>query len=111
MTRGRWVITIVLLVAVAMGIATWPLLRLRRRNEIYKTEALLESLLGMCEQYRIRHGGYPKTLGILEPEGREIRDSWGHLIQYELDAKSGRPRLRSLGPNPDDPSDDLSASR
>jgi type II secretory pathway pseudopilin PulG len=110
-TRGRWVITIVLLVAVAMGIASRPLLRLRRKNEIYKAETLLQSLQGMCEQYRARNGSYPKSLEALEPQGRAIRDSWGRLIRYELDAKSGKPRFRSLGPNPDDPSDDLAAPR
>jgi type II secretory pathway pseudopilin PulG len=54
--KGKWIIITVFVIAVVMGIATWPLLRIRRRHEIHKTEAILESLRSACEQYRSLQG-------------------------------------------------------
>lgn len=111
MNKGRWAIVVVLLVAVGMGVATWPLLRIRRKNEIHKTEAILDSLAATCKQYRAQHGHYPKSLG-------EARDAWGRPIEVEwvnvlsTDSTAGGlwMTLRSLGPNPKDPGDDLKRS-
>jgi hypothetical protein len=103
--KGKWVIIGVLLVALAMGFASWPLMNLRRRNEIHATKGMMEVLLDRCDRYRARNGRYPESLGALDPGVLEYRDAWQRPIQYELSA--GKPRLRSLGPNPNDASDDL----
>jgi hypothetical protein len=107
--KGRWAIVIVVLVALGMGVATWPLLRIRRRNEIHKMEALLEALRSECQHYNIKYGAYPASLMSLDAmKGRqEIMDVWGRPIRYELVLPSGKPRLWSLGPDENNPSDDI----
>jgi hypothetical protein len=115
--KGRWAIVIVVLVALGMGVATWPLLRIRRKNEIHRTEAMIEGLWGACEQYRVRNGQYPPKLTDLGPVHEAPLDAWGRPIQYSnlhFNTEAG-PRvsisLWSLGPNPDDPSDDIHPER
>ncbi|HTF58022.1 MAG TPA: type II secretion system protein GspG [Planctomycetota bacterium] len=86
-----------------MAGVTWPLLRLRRRNEIWRTHAILGGIEGSLEQFWIRYGTYPETLR------EEPRDAWGRPIQYR-NPGIHNPKgvdLWSLGPDPDDPSDDL----
>ena len=110
MNKGRWAIVIVVLVALGMGIATWPLLRIRRKNEIHRTQAVLEGLRSACEHYRVRHGRFPESLEALESRvPLEYLDAWRRPIRYEVDA--GKPKLWSLGPNAEDPSDDIAVPR
>lgn len=97
-------IAAIALVAIVMGFATWPLLKIRRQKEIRRTEVLLEMLSGDCEQYRARHGRYPAAL-----PGRP-RDAWGRPIQYSRWSPGWavlRYDLTSLGPDPEDPRDDI----
>lgn len=91
----------IVLVAIIMGFATLPLLKIRRQRDIRRTEAILEALYGECQTYRTRHGRYPGALPALS------RDAWGRPIQYEA---RERLSLWSLGPDPADPSDDIYAS-
>ena len=110
--RGIWTVWIVLLVAWLLGVATIPLLRVRRNREVTRTRLLLEQVGAALEQYRLRYGELPDTL---LPIG-EVRDSWGRPIQYStyLIVSSGGKNVRdsgelwSLGPDPNDPSDDIS---
>ena len=106
MIKGKWVI-----LAVLMGLATWPLLRIRRRHEIHKTEALLEGIQSACKQYRTHHGRYPESLDLLNPRAPlEVLDSWRRPIRYEVIHTEGRVRARlwSLGPSEADSADDIS---
>ncbi len=42
--------------------------------------------------------------------GREILDGWGRPLRYVFDGGAGqRPELKSQGPDPDDPADDIYA--
>ena len=113
MNKGRWVTIAVVLVAAAMAVGTWPLLKLRRRHEIQKTKTILEGLYGACEQYRTRFGLYPRDLRALDSKGGTPRDAWGRAITCEHpihDTARGDGEeilLRSLGPDPDDDSDDI----
>ena len=109
MIKGKWVIIGVLVVAVVMGLASWPLMRLRRKNEIYKTEKLIEELRGACESYKKMHGTFPKRLSDLDPVRGEPFDAWGRPFEYDPTWDTGfvLPQIRSLGPDKNDPSDDL----
>lgn len=110
MIKGKWIIIAVLLIAVVMGIATWPLLRIRRRHEIHKTTTMLNAIQSACDQYRARHGQFPANLGFLSASAPlEFLDAWRRPIQYTCPGVRNKARfdLWSLGPNPDDPADDI----
>ena len=110
MNKGRWAIVVIVLVALGMAISTWPLLKIRRRSEIYRTEGMLEELRGACEQYRAKHGRYPSSLADLGPTKGASRDAWGRPVLYEIRfANQHHPflQIQSCGPDPADPSDDI----
>ncbi|HZL71547.1 MAG TPA: hypothetical protein VFC86_03740 [Planctomycetota bacterium] len=117
MIKGKWVIIAILGVAVVMGIATWPLLRIRRANEVHKTRTLIDLLVASCKEYELKHGHLPHTLAQLDPARGEPRDAWGRTFVYipfwkystppSPEWKSAFPVIRSLGPDENDPQDDL----
>ena len=112
MIKGRWVLISIALVAVIMALSTWPLLRLRRKNEIYRVEAMLGGLKSSCEQYRSRFGAYPRELTDLAPGLSSPLDPWGRSIRYSVtgpDEGRASIQLTSRGPNADDPADDIHA--
>ena len=44
------------------------------------------------------------------PSGPEILDGWARPLQYVFDSRTGqRPQLKSQGPDPNDPADDIYA--
>ncbi|HEU4339055.1 MAG TPA: hypothetical protein VFS19_03220 [Planctomycetota bacterium] len=109
MIKGKWVILSVLAVAVLMGLASWPLLRLRRKNEIYKTKKTIEHLRAACDAYKAKHGGFPKKLADLDPARGEPLDAWGRSFEYDplWDGDNIVLQIRSLGSDRHDPHDDL----
>ncbi len=111
MNKGRWAIVIVVLVALGMSVATWPLLRLRRKNELHRSQFTLENLDSLCRQYSSEHRALPPDLKSLGQRPEELLDAWGRPYQYRIDdPKKIWERgytIWSLGPNPDDPSDDI----
>jgi len=107
--RGIWTVGIVVLVSLAMGIATWPLLKARKKNQEQRTWLTLRNINAMrrtMEAERRRPLADLKELG-LTPD--ELRDAWGRPIQFRPSDPSNQKGsiLWSLGHNPDDPSDDL----
>ena len=109
MTKGRWTIVIILVVAAVMAVSTWPLLKLRRQREILGTEALITTLERQCKDYLLDHGVYPGKVSESGWQRNPALDAWGRAIQYRYPGIRN-PRgvdIWSLGPDPDDPSDDL----
>ena len=104
MTRGRWVLVAIFVVAAAMGLASWPLLTLRRKNETHRTKVLLRQLFVACWEFRDKHRSLPRPLSLVTPSGQEPLDAWGRPITL---GPGRRILLRSLGPNPNDEADDL----
>ena len=109
MIKGKWVIVSVLVVAVVMSLASWPLMRLRRKNEIYKTQQTIEQLGAACRAFKATHGNFPRKLSDLDPVRGEPFDAWGRPFDYDPSWETGCawPQIRSLGPDKEDPSDDL----
>lgn len=106
MIKGKWVIIGVLGVALAMGFASWPLMKIRRKNELHRTKEILRGVDIMCRQYQAEHRKPPQSLNDLRMYGAAtIVDGWQRPVQFR--AKEGGWELWSLGPNPDDPSDDI----
>jgi type II secretory pathway pseudopilin PulG len=111
--KGTGVVLGVFIVALLMGLATWPLLKIRRQKEIRRTEALLQALKGACEQYSMSHKQYPRTLADLKLGG-EPYDAWRRPIHYAV-INHGRPgiagrdyiQLWSDGPDLSTSSDDI----
>lgn len=112
MIKGKWVIMAVLAVAVLMSLASLPLLKLRRKDEVHKTTSLLRGLDLMCRQYQVEFRTPPASLDVLQRYGSlRILDAWQRPVQFRLREGSPPWELRSLGPNPDDPADDLFSPR
>jgi len=107
--KGKWVIIAILGVAVVMGIATWPLLRIRRETEIKRTLRILQNLDSLCLKYEEEKRRPPSTLDALELSPEYLLDAWRRPVQFR------QPGLRnptswdlwSLGPLENDSSDDI----
>jgi len=107
--KGKWVIIAILGVAVVMGMATWPLLRIRRETEVKRTLRILQNLDSLCRQYESEKRRPPSTLDALELSPEYLLDAWRRPVQFR------QPGLRnptswdlwSLGPLENDPSDDI----
>ena len=110
MIKGKWVIIAVLVVAVGMGVATWPLLKMRRKREIWTTQSVIANLRASCENHQKRHGRYPENLEAFAPDPLSCLDAWRRPIRYEAIHTEGRVRARlwSLGPSEADSADDIS---
>ncbi len=108
MNKGRWAIVVVLLVAVGMGIATWPLLKIRRKDEVHRTRQVLRSLDLQCRQYYGEYRKPPASLEALRVYGSmPLIDAWQRPIQFRLKEGPASWEIWSLGANPDDASDDI----
>ena len=109
MIKGKWVIIAILGVALIMGIATWPLLRIRRETEVKRTKRILENLDGLCRQFEGEKRRPPMNLDDLKLSPEFLLDAWRRPVQFR------QPGLRnptawdlwSLGPLESDPSDDI----
>lgn len=108
-SRGPWVIALIFLVALGMALAMGPLLKLRRARDIRTTEALIAQLEHLMKTYQLDHGDYPGP-GVAAPvQFRSVKDAWGRPLRYRSPGVKN-PRgvdIWSLGPDPDDPSDDI----
>ena len=112
MKKGTSVVLGIFLLAIVMGLATWPLLAIRRQKEIRRTTILLGMIEAACEKYRQTHGAYPANLTGIRGPGDPV-DAWNRPIRYAVftQKRHGVERdyvsLRSDGPDPVSSSDDI----
>jgi len=97
----------ILLVAMVMAIATWPLMKLRRLREVGATEAVIIQHEANIKNYQLDHGVLDPPS--MPPPLQGIRDAWGRPFRYRCPGIHNKHSfdLWSLGPDPDDPSDDI----
>jgi hypothetical protein len=108
--KGKWIIIGVLAIAIAMGFASWPLLKLRRDGEIYRTREILRALDAHCSKYQADHRRAPENLQALRLFPEFLLDGWRRPVQYRVrDAKSWD--LWSLGPDGKPGADDINLER
>lgn len=107
--RGRWAVGIIILVALSMAIVTWPLLKVRRENEIGHVRKLVRQLAALCRQYQGEYRTPPPDLSVLSRPPTEPRDPWGRPIRYRNPGLHNPQSVDiwSLGRDPDDPYDDI----
>ena len=112
MKKGRSAVIGILLLGIVMGLATWPLLAIRRQKEIRRTQILLGMIEAECEKYRQSHGAYPADLAGIRGPGKPV-DAWNRPIGYAVftQKRHGIEKdfvsLWSTGPDPDSTSDDI----
>jgi type II secretory pathway pseudopilin PulG len=104
--RGILTVGIVVLVALFLAFATIPLLKERRRREVRQTASLLQAMGDTCANYRIQHGAYPASLEEAFKGRVPPVDSWRRPFIYKV--RENGIEIRSLGPDPMDPTDDIS---
>ena len=106
--KGFWIVAIIVLVALGMGIASWPLLRIRRKGQIEVTLRRLDRLASSCSEFSIRHRRPPTSLRELSLNPDDLVDAWGRPFQFKLlEHRPGDCLLWSLGPNGEDSADDI----
>src|SRR5688572_7772906 len=106
MTRGRWVLVAIVVVALGMSVATWPLLKVRREGELQRTETLIAQLSSACRDYKLDHGRCPERLSQLNPAKSAPVDAWGRPFLVESLGVQGAA-IRSLGPDAANSEDDI----
>ncbi len=128
-----WLGFLVILLVGVVAAASWARQSGRQKLSRQCLKTLAEALIA----YRQAEGGFPPTVscnaelvkylksvgsakecleGMGEhvfgttSTGREILDGWGRPLRYVFDGGPGqRPELKSQGPDPDDPADDIYA--
>lgn len=103
--RGIWTVGIVLLVALLLGVATIPLMKERRRREVSRTKAVISAMSDACKQYQLDHAVHPGQLESYVRTLMPVNDGWGRPLTVRM--RGNQVEIRSLGPDPHDPTDDI----
>jgi type II secretory pathway pseudopilin PulG len=95
-------------VAIAMGFASWPLLRLRKEDQVRRARRLLRHVDSLCRQYEAEHRKPPARLDVLPSvDPLMLVDPWHRPIKFAVDPDAKSWRIWSLGPLAEDPADDI----
>ena len=128
-----WISFSLILLVALVATANWA----RQSGKLLLTRQCLDTLAGALVAYREAEGEFPPTVSSTAelikrlnsiPDARlrleemqeqvfdttsspgQILDAWARPLQYVFDRQTGqRPQLKSQGPDPNDPADDIYA--